>query len=384
MADKFHSGIKIGSTSVIGSFVLRSSTDSTEVTGKLATDMNISYQRQGAARVAVTEIDAALVTSVWASGNVKEIDATNMPGSYRLDYPDAMFVSGADWVELNVKVSGCFIYKERFSLVIDLPAMIRGIVNKGAGLTNADLTTGGGTYDNTTDSLEAATDTSAPAFLMVVPNIPNSIDLAGTATVRLALALSDAIADLPTTAEITPGTVLIARKAPGGTSWTTIRNNVACSEAAGLIYYDEVFSSGNGYSEGDSIQIIFKSQSVVISSVTMEISDGTQGRTFQTYIRTSVIRIKKNTAMASFQFTMCFAGTNVPATGKAAAMTTKVSKDHAAFANLAGGATIATEIGSTGAYWVPLAAADLNFDNGELEFTAVGCDIKRIPIITQL
>lgn len=67
-----------------------------------------SYARQGAARVAITPVTLAALTTAWASGGFKEVDATNMPGVYRLDVPNAAFVSGSDNVEVVVWKTGTF------------------------------------------------------------------------------------------------------------------------------------------------------------------------------------------------------------------------------------------------------------------------------------
>jgi hypothetical protein len=96
--------------------------------------------------------------------------------------------------------------------------------------------------------------------------------------------LTNALDDLPTIAEITPGTISIDRKAIGATSWSAIVTDAACSEGAGLVYYDEVFDTGTGYAEGDSIRITFKSQKITVSANDYEISDAT-GRIFYTEIR---------------------------------------------------------------------------------------------------
>ncbi len=116
MSDRLAGGVKAGSTSVSTNVVLRSSTDNTEVTGKVASDMTLSYRRSTAARVAVSASDLSLITSPWAVGGVKQSDSSNMPGEYRVDWPDAAFATGADWVVLAVKVSGCFTFYERFAL----------------------------------------------------------------------------------------------------------------------------------------------------------------------------------------------------------------------------------------------------------------------------
>src|SRR4051794_37248355 len=101
MSDNLQGGVKAGATSVSLTHVLRSASDGTEVTGKVAADMTISYLRQGSARVAVTPVtDLAAITSVWSAGGVKEMDSANMPGGYRIDWPDAAFAAGADFVHL--------------------------------------------------------------------------------------------------------------------------------------------------------------------------------------------------------------------------------------------------------------------------------------------
>lgn len=151
---------------------------------------------------------------------------------------------------------------------------------------NANEGSGAGDYSAQSDSVEAIRDrgdaawtTGAGGSLNEILNvqlvIPTSIDLANTATYRLAIKLIDAYDDLPSTAEITPGTIDIDRKAIGGTSWSSVVSGAACSESAGLIYYDEVFDSGTGYGEGDSIRVTFRGQSISASGNTYEITDAT-------------------------------------------------------------------------------------------------------------
>lgn len=101
--------------------------------------------------------------------------------------------------------------------------------------------------------------------------IPSSVDLADTATVRFALALSSQVGDLPSTAEITPGTISIDFKAIGATSWTSIVSDAAMSEAEGVVYYDEAIASGDGYAEGGSIRVTMKGVSVVVGDDTYAI-----------------------------------------------------------------------------------------------------------------
>lgn len=167
---------------------------------------------------------------------------------------------------------------------------------------------GTATFDRTTDSLQAIRDRGDAAWttggggsitdiLNVIPLIPNSIDLASTATYRIGLMLTNALDDLPGTAEIDPGTVSIDRKAVGGTSWSAVVTDAACSESAGLVYYDEVFDSGTGYAAGDSIRVTFKGQKITVSANDYEVTDAT-GRIFYTHIR-ETMRGTDNAFLAS-------------------------------------------------------------------------------------
>jgi hypothetical protein len=129
---------------------------------------------------------------------------------------------------------------------------------------------------NSYDSLVGGTDTlqvdiTATEIINPIFHVPPAIDVANTATVRIAIHVVNMVDDLPTTGEITPGTISIDRKAAAATSWSSIVTDAAMSESAGWIYYDEVFDSGTGYARGDIIRFTFKSQAVVAGGNTVEI-----------------------------------------------------------------------------------------------------------------
>ncbi len=75
-------------------------------TGLLFSDIetggSASYQRQGAARVDLELITRASPSSTHADGGFILIDDTNMPGLYRVDYPDLAFTTGADFVIIQM------------------------------------------------------------------------------------------------------------------------------------------------------------------------------------------------------------------------------------------------------------------------------------------
>lgn len=131
MADKFLTpdSIKAGTTSVSRFFTLRATTTGAGMTGKVAADMIGSYWRQGGVRVAISLSDLAAVNSAYSGGGVKEVDATNEPGLYRLDLPDAALATGADWAVSSIVVTGA----QPVDLMLALPSY--------AGLATALLTT---------------------------------------------------------------------------------------------------------------------------------------------------------------------------------------------------------------------------------------------------
>lgn len=307
-----------------------------------------------------------------------------------------------------------------------IPALDGAGQTIGAAIAKLADDNAGADFDATTDSQQALRDRGDAAWitgggggitdiLNVQALIPNDIDLANTATVRIGLGLTNMLDDLPTTVEITPGTITIDRKAIGGTSWTNVVNAAACSEAAGLIYYDEVFDTGTAYAEGDSIRITFKNQKIVVAANDYEIT-GSDGWIFQTSIRqtmvgtnnantttpptavqnrqeidsnsTQLAAIKakadllpegpqKNVALDDLEFLMVdetdFA---TPETGLT--VTGQVSKDGAAFGNIAG--SIA-EV-SNGIYSCDAAQADMNADILTFRFSAAGAADTFITIKT--
>jgi hypothetical protein len=88
--------------------------------------------------------------------------------------------------------------------------------------------------------------------------------------------------------------------------------------------------------------------------------------------------IKKNTALAKFEFVMVDATTKAPLAGLTVSGARSI--DGGAFAALANTLTI-TEV-ANGVYWCDLAASDLNGTTITLRFTAVGADDCLVHIVT--
>jgi hypothetical protein len=118
MADKITGGIVVGTTNFSLSVMLHDSTTNQGKTALAYTDMTGSYYRQGgAARVGITMASLAAVDSAYASGGFKEIDATNMKGWYRFDVPDALFLTGADWVVVSLQATNMLDYGVTLAII---------------------------------------------------------------------------------------------------------------------------------------------------------------------------------------------------------------------------------------------------------------------------
>jgi hypothetical protein len=109
-----------------------------------------------------------------------------------------------------------------------------------------------------------------------------------TGLFRIGWRITDLFGDLPTTAEITPGTVSIARKVSGTGTYIAVTTDSALSEQAGQIYLQRAFDPAvDGFAEGDTIRLHWKSISVTINSVTYELCDATGTFTYDQIYNTS-------------------------------------------------------------------------------------------------
>ena len=94
--------IKKGTTDVKTYFKLIDPTTGAPETGLTITDLDATYVRDGAASVKADLTALAAVDSAHGDNKAKEVDGTNCPGLYRVDWPDAAFATGVDRVQLCV------------------------------------------------------------------------------------------------------------------------------------------------------------------------------------------------------------------------------------------------------------------------------------------
>jgi len=83
-----------------------------------AAGLTAYYVRNRAAAVAITLATLASSSAAWSSGGWVEVDATNAPGLYRLDVPDAAFATGADSVVVVVRGAAGMVQVEEEVLLV--------------------------------------------------------------------------------------------------------------------------------------------------------------------------------------------------------------------------------------------------------------------------
>lgn len=106
-----------GSTDVTTYFSLRLAATGAEATGLTVTNFDLQYVRSGAAPAAKVDASALAATdSAHADNSAIEIDATDQPGLYRVDWPDAAFAAGVREVILSVKCATAFTEHLRVEL----------------------------------------------------------------------------------------------------------------------------------------------------------------------------------------------------------------------------------------------------------------------------
>ena len=85
--------------------------------------LSASYVRAGAIRTAITLVSQTPNGS-WTSGGFCEIDSTNMPGIYRIDVPNAVFVAGAESAMLQLtgtnQTNGAVVHYNMAKVQFDL------------------------------------------------------------------------------------------------------------------------------------------------------------------------------------------------------------------------------------------------------------------------
>lgn len=159
-------GITPATTSKSIHVKLRSSLTNLEVTGVTSGSITASYIRTGGVRVAITVSALGAVDAAYSSGGWIQIDATNQPGLYRLDVPDAAFAAGADLVTVTVKAPNCFtddvtiplsgIFADLTTILGRLPTtLVSGRIDASVGAMANDVLTAAALSSGAVDKISA-------------------------------------------------------------------------------------------------------------------------------------------------------------------------------------------------------------------------------------
>lgn len=128
-----------GSTNRSLTLRMADSSDGTPETGvtSATSGLDVWYRREGAAKVSLTESDLSALTDAHSDGGILHIS----DGEYRVDFPDAAFATGAQYVDVGWGATGMVGFGGRVRLV-DLDDIITAIaaLDTGAGAFSVPLT----------------------------------------------------------------------------------------------------------------------------------------------------------------------------------------------------------------------------------------------------
>ena len=186
--------VKAGSTDVTTYFVLRLAASGVEATGLTITNFDLQYTRSGVVPTAKVDATALAATdSAHGDNQAIEIDATDQPGLYRVDWPDAAFASGVREVILTVKCATAFTEHLRVEIVgynpadgvrLGLTALPNAAADAAGGLPISDA--GGLDLDGELNGIQADTEdiqSRLPAALTGDGNIKaDALRISGDAT----------------------------------------------------------------------------------------------------------------------------------------------------------------------------------------------------------
>lgn len=192
-----------GSTDVTTYFKLVHPTTGVPVTGATITDLDITYVRDRAAATKADLTALAAVDSVHGDNKAIQIDATNAPGLYRVDFPDAAFAAGVARVQLIVNgaaVDPAVIEVELLPFLTPITgATVRAVNGADAALS----TYAGADTSGTTELLTRIPDATAGA-VGGLPTVDANNYIAGIAGTKNQL---DDLNDIAATAIVSNGAI---------------------------------------------------------------------------------------------------------------------------------------------------------------------------------
>jgi hypothetical protein len=394
-----------GSTDVSTFFMMRLSATGVHATGLTIANFSMQYTRTGdtpAAHAHPTALAAA--NTAHTDERAIEVDATNSPGLYRFDWPDAAFAAGVKQVALYVSCATAF--SEAQVVDIDPPVNVATIV---AAVLDHDVTA-----HNTASTVGAALNDVGAIHTHI--NDIHDTDLPAVATDVAATHVHAAAADTQTVAAAVRTAVGLA--SANLDTQLAAANNGAPPTAAAIAdaICDEAINTGHAGANSlakilyDNLNAPVATVDTVVDGIVTTLGAAGAGLTTLAtaanlavvagYLDTEVAAIlaavdtevaaikaktdnlpegiQKNTALNNFEFFMADSADHV--SGKTGLTVTSArSIDGGAFGACANSAV---QVGN-GVYRIDLATTDLNGDIVTLRFSATGADDTVITIKTE-
>lgn len=383
--------VKKGQTDVTVYFHLRDDDNGFSKTGLVynSTGAIASYVRTRATRTAISLATLAAANSAHSDGGFKEVDGTNAKGLYRLDVPDAAFVSGVDEVIIHIGFTDVFEESLAIELVDERPGNLKDDAITAAKIA-ADAIGSSEFAQAAADKVwataaRALTDKAgfglandAITAAKIAADAIGSSEFAQAAadkvwataaralTDKAGFSISGAKTTLDALNDITAASVWAV-----GTRALTDKAGFSLAAAGITAIWDKNISaySGAGYA-GTYLKILYDDWlnggrlDLLLDAIKAKTDNLPSG-------------LPKNVALSNFEFLMVLSSDHItPATGKT--LTEEISKDGGVFAACTNNAS---EVGS-GVYKIDLTQAEMNADVIVLKFTEANCDQRTITILT--
>lgn len=368
--------IKAGATSQTIDLFIQSTavTTGAGLTGLAYNTANLTaYYRKGATGSA-TAITLATQTvgGAYSSGGFVEIDATNMPGMYRLDLPNAV-VDTAGSVSLMLK-GAANMAQLPIELQVVAVNLEDGVRMGMTALPNAAADAAGGLPISDAGGLDldaklANTNEVTAARMGALTDWINGG--------RLDLILDDILLDTTDISAIKTKTDYLPSATAGAAGGVFIAGaNAATSVTTALT----ANITGNLSGSVGSVTGAVGSVTGSVGSVTGNVGGNVAGSVGSVTAAVAITsNIKKNQALAGFTFLMTDSTNHAPATGLTVTVTRSI--DGGVFA--AGTLSAVTEV-ANGIYSVDFGAGDLNGKVVILQATAAASDTTFERIVTQV
>ena len=115
-----------GTTDVSDYIYIQDSADGSAETGITVTGLDMQYVRDNTAPTAKVDATSGSLTA-HSDNTIIEVDATDQPGLYKVDWPDAAFATGVDHVVCTVSGTGFApVHREFILTSVDLFDAVRG------------------------------------------------------------------------------------------------------------------------------------------------------------------------------------------------------------------------------------------------------------------